>query len=151
MQKKPKEENKQLELGLKSPFSNYIRKFTSRISASLTVFELMKYAKDPMVWILNTLSISMLAAQIYMVLENIRILPTLLPLINYYNFDAMKLVGREYVLIVPGVSLLLIVFSLMLSYKWYNREKELVKILLYIQTLSVGVLTYHLLKIVTLF
>lgn len=146
--RKKKEEAKQLSLGLRSPFSNYLALFNSKISDSFKIFELMKYAKDPVVWIINTINISLLALQAWILLQRIEDLPTKIPLVQYYNLDAMKLIERDFFISMPILSGALIIASILLSYKWFNREKILVKFLLYITLLSTMLLTYHLIKIV---
>jgi len=146
--KKKKEEAKQLSLGLKSPFSNYLTSVNAKISDSFKVFELMKYAKDATVWIINTLTISMLALQTWILMGKVPELPTKIPLVEYYNIDAMKLIDRQFLFVVPGLTALLVLSSILLSYKWFNKEKILVKFLLYITLLSTILLTYHLIKIV---
>ncbi|MBI2357268.1 hypothetical protein HYV12_04425 [Candidatus Dojkabacteria bacterium] len=151
MKRKNKEEFKQLNLGLKSPLSNYLLKIGSKVSESFRIFDLMKYGKDSMVWFLNTVSTSLVALQVYLILTTIKDLPSSLPIINYYNIDSMRLLERDFTLAIPIISILILIISFLLSYRWYNREKELVKLLLYIQLLSILALTVHLLKIVAIY
>jgi hypothetical protein len=149
--KKKEEKPKQLNLGLKSPLSNFIHIISYRISNSFRVFDLMKYAKDPTVWFINTAIVSLIVLQIFTLITTFNRLPTVLPLVEFYNLDSLKLAERDYILVIPAISIITLLITFILSYKWYNREKELVKLLMLITLFSTFALTVHILRLIAIY
>lgn len=149
--KKKIEKPQQLDLGFKQPFFNFLHVIKYRLKNSFRIFDLMKYAKDPTVWLLNTASVSLITLQTYILITTYNRLPKILPLIEFYNIEAMKLSSRDSVFSIPALSTVILLTAIILSYRWYNREKELVKLLMFITTFSILVLTIHLLKIIAIY
>lgn len=143
MEKKKKDTNKQLDLGLPSPFTNELAKIKTKTQDKLTRFELMKYAKDGLVWFFNTLAFCLIGLQGLMIYLTYSKLPRIIPLLNFPLTDNDRLVGREFIVAIPVFSLIFFLFSTLSSYKEYNREKELMRLLVIISTLSILFLTLH--------
>lgn len=151
MKRKRKDKVTQLELGLNSPFSNSLVKLTTKVSKSMMFFDLMKFAKDPIIWILTTISVILIGIQVYLIYISIPDLPSLIPLVNYHNFDEMKLYSSQVAYAVPILSSVLVISSILLSYRWYNKEKDIIKFFIFLVFLSIIANTYHIVKLLTLY
>ncbi|KKR05530.1 MAG: hypothetical protein UT34_C0002G0037 [candidate division WS6 bacterium GW2011_GWF2_39_15] len=151
MKKDKKESATQLDLGFKQPFSNSLSKVKGSIANSLTIFELMRYAKDGGIWIMHTISFAVLALQSYYIYYNYNNLPEKLPLVTFYSDDALKLYSRDFIILLPVLAFAILAVTFVFAYKWFNKERALVKIMVFSSTLSNILITLHVLKIIEMF
>lgn len=129
-QKPQKEEVKQLDLGIKDPFKNKFFKLKSSIELSILQFEVRKFLKDPLVWGVLVISLILIAQQALLIYQNIDSLPLYIPIFKYFLSAERKLVTTEYILAFPVISAFVLLSSLYLTSRYYNREKTLTKLLL---------------------
>jgi len=129
-QKTPKQEEKQLDLGIKDPFKNKIYKIKGKTDAMVLQFEVKKFLKDSFFWFVIVLNTILLIQQGLWLHNNIDKFPSLTPILNY-NLSAENRVTEKYFLyIFPIISLLSIIIGTIVTMKYYNKEKMLTKFIL---------------------
>jgi len=129
-QKTPKQEEKQLDLGIKDPFKNKIYKIKGKTDAMVLQFEVKKFLKDSFFWFVIVSNTILLIQQGLWLHNNIDKFPSLTPILNY-NLSAENRVTERYLLyIFPIISLLSIIIGTIVTMKYYNKEKMLTKFIL---------------------
>ncbi len=129
-QKTPKQEEKQLDLGIKDPFKNKIFKIKGKTDAMILQFEVKKFLKDSFFWFVIVSDAIMLAQQGLWLYNNVEKFPSLTPILNY-NLSAENRVADKYLLLIfPIISLLSIIIGIIVTMKYYNKEKMLTKFIL---------------------
>ncbi len=129
-QKAPKQEEKQLDLGIKDPFKNKIFKIKGKTDTMLLQFEVKKFLKDAFYWFVIVFNTVMLIQQGLWLHENISKFPSLTPVLNY-NLDAESRVTNKYFLyIFPIITLISLIIGVIVTVKYYNKEKMLTKFIL---------------------
>lgn len=129
-QKTPKQEEKQLDLGIKDPFKNKIYKIKGKTDAMVLQFEVKKFLKDSFFWFVIVSNTILLIQQGLWLYNNIERFPSLTPILNY-NLSAENRVTEKYFLYMfPIISLLSIIIGIIVTMKYYNKEKMLTKFIL---------------------
>ena len=147
--KKPKE--KQLDLGLKqSPF-NTITKHKERFNLFRARWDTRRYTKSTWVWFVIVISISLITTQIVTIQENIELLPTQIPLYQFFIDNTLRLTSSKYIYFIPGISGFLFVVSILFSNKYYNKERSLSNLLLLTSLLSILIMTISLIRLFNLY
>jgi hypothetical protein len=144
----PKEE-KQLDLGIKEPFKNRFYKLKGKTDKAVQRLEVRRYLQDPLTWGVIIISLFLIATQGYLIYTNWDKFPTLIPIFKYQLLNAQKLADSEYVLIYPALSLMALIFTIIVTGKFYSREKYLVKFLLvstFLSSFSLTVILIDLIK-----
>ena len=126
--KEPKEV--QLDLGIKEPFKNRFYKVKDKADKAVRRLEVRKYLKDPLTWAMIIISIILILTQIYLIYSNWDSYPSLIPIFKYQIQNINKLGESIYILIFPTLSLLSLLFSSIITSKYYSRERYLTKFLL---------------------
>jgi len=128
---KPKEEKvKQLDLGIKDPFKNKIYKIKGKTDNIILQFEVRKFFKDPFFWFVIVFSLVMIAQQIYWIQTNIAQFPSLTPILNYNLSSDARILPKYFLYIFPSISLFSIIVSIIVTARYYNKEKMLSKLVL---------------------
>ena len=136
--KAPEEKTKQLDLGMKEPFKNKLFKLKGKTDKALLQIEVKKFFKDAFFWFVITFTTAMLLQQGYVIYTSYNRIPTLLPILTY-NLDTDKtLTDRNYIFIFPAITLFCYIIAMIVTTKFYNREKMLSKFIL-LCTLLTGV------------
>lgn len=129
-QKAPKQEEKQLDLGIKDPFKNKIFKIKGKTDTMLLQFEVKKFLKDAFYWFVIVSNTVMLIQQGLWLHENISKFPSLTPVLNY-NLDAeSRVTDKNFLYIFPIITLISIIIGVIVTVKYYNKEKMLTKFIL---------------------
>jgi len=145
MKKKEKKE-KQLDFGLKNPPQNIYYKYKDQYELWLSKLETHRFIKDLLVWFVLIMSISLITTQIYTIL-NLEILPTRIPVLNYFFTLSLRLVDSNWIYLYPSLSILSLILGFLFANKYYHRERELSKTLLVVillTTLSLSVIFFKL-------
>jgi glucan phosphoethanolaminetransferase (alkaline phosphatase superfamily) len=129
-QKTPKQEEKQLDLGIKDPFKNKIYKIKGKTDAMILQFEVKKFLKDSFFWFVIVSDAIMLAQQGFWLYNNIEKFPSLTPILNYNLSAENRVTDKYFLLIFPIISLLSIIIGIIVTMKYYNKEKMLTKFIL---------------------
>jgi|SRR5690606_1098006 len=144
---KEKQENKQMELGLKSPFFNILFNLKAKARNLLLYFEAAKYFKDFLNWLYIVLVVCLIATQVYFAIKAYAQLPSQIPLFSYFNQLEKRLVTKEFLIALPVVSAIMLFVSGRFSYKYFHKERALARLLLLIMLLSISLITMLSLKI----
>ena len=128
--RKPEEKNKQLDLKIKEPLKNKFFKIKDKTDKYIRQIEVRKFLKDPFFWFVVIISLIMIAYQIYLIVQNLNTLPSLLPILRYNIQAPGKLIQRDYIVIYPILSSIPLITSIILTTRTYNQEKTLTKLLL---------------------
>jgi len=131
--KKEKKE-KQLEFGLKGTPKNIYYKYKKQYELWLAGLETKKFIKDPLTWLTIILSISLVGTQIYMIESKDKI-PQKVPIFNYFLNPTKKLVHDEYLYLLPLLSILILLVTIILSNRYYHKERDLSKIIIIVALL----------------
>lgn len=134
---KKEEQEKQLDLGIKEPFGNKVAKVKGNIKKTFIQFEVRKFLKDPFLWATLSICAVLLTQQIILIRETFADLPILLPIFRYHISIPKKLVAKEFLFVFPFISATVLSASFFLTSTYYNKEKVLVKFLLFVSILCV--------------
>lgn len=147
MKKKEKEKKeKQLDFGLKNPPQNIYYKYKDQYEIWLSGLETHRFMKDLLMWFVLIMSVSLISTQIYTIL-NLEILPSKIPVLNYFFSLHLRLVDSFWIYFFPSLSILVLFFGFLFANKYYHRERELSKLLLVailLSTLSLSVIFFKL-------
>jgi len=126
---KPKEE-KQLDLGIKEPFKNKIFKIKGKTDVALLQFEVKKFLKDSFFWFVIVSNTVMLMQQGFWLHNNMQKFPSLTPILNYNLSSESRITNRYFLYIFPIISILSVIIGVIVTMKYYNKEKMLTKFIL---------------------
>jgi len=126
MEKKKKE--KQLEFGLKNTPKNVYFKYKEQYEIWLAGLETKKYVKDPLTWFTIIMSSTLIGTQIYLIEKEIQI-PSKVPILRYFLNPSKRLIPNEYIYSIPISCFVLLTITIILTNRYYHRERELSKIL----------------------
>jgi hypothetical protein len=146
-----KEEPKQLGLGIKEPFKNRFFKIKRSIDSAVLKFEVRKFLKDPLIWAVLVVSTVLIAQQIYLIVINLERLPTYIPLFRHFISIPRKLSRKDHIILFPTISTVSLLLSLVFTSRYYNSEKELIKILLFTSLLCTVSQSLILIDLIKLF
>lgn len=127
---KEREEEQQLNLGIKEPFRNRFSKIRNEISLTILKFEVKKFLKDPLLWASIVINTVLIGHQTYLIFNNRERLPVYLPIYRYFISIPHKLIEKEYIVIFPIISVFSFILSLIFTSRYYNTERDLTKFLL---------------------
>jgi hypothetical protein len=151
MSKKDIKKDPQLKLSLKESFFSGIATYKNRFELFRAKWDIKRYTKSNWVWFTIIISLSLLVTQIYTILEDFSSLPTKIPIFQIY-IDAQKtLAKKEFIYLIPGISILVIILGILFSNKYYNKERNLANTLLWSMLLSVAVATLALIRLIGLY
>jgi len=143
---KPKEE-KQLDLGMKDPFKNKILKIKGKTDVMLLQFEVKKFFKDSFFWFVIVSDMIMLVQQGFWLHNNIEKFPSLTPILNYNLSSENRITNRDFLYIFPIITLLSLIIGIIVTAKYYNKEKMLIKFILLctvLASVSASIMLIHL-------
>lgn len=126
----PKQEVKQLDLGIKDPFKNKILKIKGKTDVMILQFEVRKFLKDTFFWFVVVFDAIMLLQQGFWLYKNIEKFPLLTPILNYNLTPESRLADRNLLYIIPLISLISIIIGIIATIKYYNKEKVLTRFIL---------------------
>lgn len=151
MKKKVKEENKQLDLGLKSPFVNFFYGIKHRFITRLKLFEANTFINDPIIWFFLTFMLVACYFQLFYLLENISQLPSLLPLFGDLENTENLLLSKFFYLLFPIFSIISSFFAFNTAKKYYFNNQTLSYYILLIFFLILLTVDSHILSILSLY
>jgi len=144
---KPKKE-KQLDLGLKQSPKNLLYKFRKSFSNFLVRFEIKEYLRNPFTWFVIILSLSFIATQIYILVNELPSYPQELPLWQNQTSLGKRLANKNLLYSIPIICGSVLILGGILSNVFYHKEKFLSKMLLLSVLLSIIGLTFSFLKLI---
>lgn len=151
--KKEQKEEKDAQLGLKikEPLKNKFFKIKGKTDTYLTQLEVRRFLKDAFFWFVVVISITMVGYQIYLIVQSLYILPSLIPILRYNIQSSGQLIHKNFIIIYPILSSVALVTSVVLSSKSYNKDKVLTKLLLLTALLTSMALSVILIQLVNSF
>lgn len=141
---------KQLDFGLKNPPQNIYYKYKDQYELWLSKLETYKFMKDLLMWFVVVISLSLIVTQIYTI-QSIDVLPTKIPVFNYFFTLTFRLANTYWIYIYPALSSIVLITGLLFTNKYYHTERELSRTLLVSILLVTLSLSIILLKIVYTF
>lgn len=151
MPKENQEQKEQFSLNLKeSPF-NILAKYKERFELSRAKWDIRRYTKSTWVWLTTILSLSMIVTQVFSILESISSLPDFIPLLQIYVEADNTLTPTGYIYLVPILSSLILIFGIIISNKFYNKERNLSDTLLWVMLLANFVMTTALIRLINIY
>jgi len=142
------EEPKQLDLDIKEPLSNKFYKAKRQFDFAVLKLEVIKFLKDPLVWALIVSGVILLFFQTNTIQQNFTEMPQYVPLFKFYLSSKDILASRKYIYAIPIISGCMVLITIFLVSRNYNREKNLTKILLVSTIMCILFLTIILLQII---
>lgn len=143
-----KEVYKQLPLGLKHSFFNGFKNLQKKFFDWFLVFELHRFAKDLSIWLFFSAMFSLIIYQFAIIVNRFAQLPHILPILQTVTIDKDKLLRTEFIYALPISCAVILILSYVMSYKFYEKNKDLVLYFLLISTITTVVITISLLKII---
>ena len=143
-------EPKQLGLEIKEPAKNKFYKAKRKFDFAVLKLEVIKFLKDPLVWAVLVFGIVMIAFQVNLIFKNINSIPKYVPLFRFYIAPKNMLVESKYIYIVPILTGVIVLISMIFVSKNYNREKHLTKILLVSTIIAILFLSFTLVQSIKL-
>ena len=141
-------EPKQLDLDIKEPFKNKLYKAKRNFDFAVLRLEVIKFLKDPLVWSVIICGFSLSIFQINLIMSNIGKMPTLIPLLKFYNSPLDILSPKEFLYTIPSLCIFITLLTLFSVSRNYNREKSLSKILLICSSASTIFLSIILIQLI---
>lgn len=148
--KEKTEEVKQLDLDIKEPFKNRFYKAKRKFTTTVLILEVRKFLKDPLVWALLVISIFLIYFQIMSILRVFEDLPSSIPILAFYSTPSKQLIEKDFIYIIPALSVFFLLVAIIFISRNYNRERNIVKLLLVSMLIFVLFLTISLIKIVAI-
>ena len=151
--KKEQKEEKDAQLGLKikEALKNKFFKIKGKTDTYLTQLEVRRFLKDAFFWFVVVISITMVGYQIYLIVQSLYILPSIIPILRYNIQSSGQLIHKNFIIIYPILSSVALVTSVVLSSKSYNKDKVLTKLLLLTALLTSMALSVILIQLVNSF
>jgi len=141
-------EPKQLDLEIKEPAKNKFYKAKGKFDSAVLKLEVVKFLKDPLVWVVLVFGITMIAFQIDIISKQINTIPKYIPLFRFYLAPKNILVESKYIYTVPITTGITVLISMIFVSRNYNREKNLTKILLVSTIIAILFLSITLVQII---
>ena len=146
-QKAPQQEEKQLDLGMKDPFKNKVLKIKGKTDVMLLQIEVKKFLKDAFFWFVIVSNTGMLIQQGLWLYNNIQRFPSLAPVLNYNLMPDDRVTDKNFLFAFPLITLIGIIISIIVTTKYYNKEKMLTKFILlctFLASISGSIVLIHL-------
>jgi hypothetical protein len=121
-----KEKDTQLGLKIKDPLKNKFFKIKGKTDTYLTQLEVRRFLKDAFFWFVVVISITMAGYQVYLIVRNLDILPSLIPVLRYNLQSSGQLIHKNFVIIYPIFSFITLITSVILTSKSYNKDKTII-------------------------
>jgi hypothetical protein len=144
---KSKNQETQLDLGLKSPFRNKLFEIKERISKFFAYLEVFKFLREPLNWFFITLSLFFIGMQAYFIYKTLGSLPNELPIFSYFTNLEKKLGATVFIYSLPALSVIIALVGTRLSYKYFHKERVMSALLLLSVLLSITLITLFTLKL----
>lgn len=151
MSKEIEEQNKQLDLKLKQSPLNGLVKYKERFELFRARWDIRRYTKSTWVWLTIILSISFIVTQIFTIQEESSLLPKYIPLLQLYVDADKTLTPTNYIYLVPALSAIVLLFGIIFSNRFYNKERDLSDTLLWVMLLSIFIMTTSLIRLINLY
>ena len=120
---KEKNEIEQLNMGLQEPFFNRFKNFKYKFELFFVKLRTNSLFTAPFLWITSVLTASFILVQYHYYTSFIDKLPKEIPLFSIAKISELKLVNKEYMLIIFILSVILAIISLFISLKIFYRSK----------------------------
>lgn len=147
----PEKKDEQLNLKLKeSPFNDLV-KYKERFELFRVKWDIRKYTKSSWVWFTIVLSLSLIATQFYTVLENYELLPKKIPIFQIYVNSEDTLAPSSLIYLAPTLSFLIVIVGIVVSNRYYNKERDLSNTLLWVMFLANLIITIALIRIINIY
>ncbi|KUK76626.1 MAG: transmembrane(s)protein [candidate division WS6 bacterium 34_10] len=147
----PEKKEEQLNLKLKESPLNGLAKYKGRLELFRAKWDIRKYTKSSWVWFSIVLSFSLIATQLFTILEEYSLLPKKIPIFQIYVDSEDTLASSSLIFLAPILSFLIVIVGIVVSNKYYNKERDLSNTLLWVMFLANLVITIALIRIINLY
>jgi len=152
--KKKTSQNKSEQLNLdlkKRNISNLRDKFLFVIKSWLSYFEVIKYTRDPLIWIPAVFYLWNTFFQFYIIQESINQLPNLIPLLPFANNLESKLVDKGLLIYIPVTLITLFMVTMYISFKNYHHERKVCYFMLFSSSFSSFMISLGIYKLILIY
>lgn len=143
------DEQVQYDLGLSEPYTNKLYAIKQDLSLRLKLFETKTFVRSFPNWFYIIVSLFLIFAQIRYLELLYSELPSLIPTYQYIIDLEKRLEIKQSVYFVPIISTVILFLSVLSTYKWYNKKKNLALFTLFFMFLGIGMLTLALAKLLS--
>lgn len=150
-EKEIREEDSQISMGLQEPLSNKYYKVKGKFYFISKYFEIRSFFRNPWTWGLVIITVSFIAIQIFYLQANLNLLPEKVPLLTMYLNLERRLFDKAYLIALPATSALILFVAIIASSKVFYVNKILAIFTLILSLISSIVLTYGLIRIISLY
>jgi hypothetical protein len=147
----PEKKEEQLNLKLKESPLNSITKYKERFELFRAKWDIRKYTKSSWVWFCIILSFSLIATQLFTILEDYSLLPQKIPIFQIYVNAEDTLAPSSFIYLPPILSFLTVIAGIVVSNRYYNKERDLSNTLLWVMFLANLIITIALIRIINLY
>ncbi len=147
----PEKKEDQLNLKLKESPLNGLTKYKERFELFRAKWDIRKYTKSSWVWFCIILSFSLIATQLFTILENYTLLPKKIPVFQIYINAQDRLASSSFIYLAPILSFLIVIAGIVVSNRYYNKERDLSNTLLWVMFLANMIITIALIRIINLY
>lgn len=146
-----KDQNPQLTLELKEPRINTFYKIKRKLYNKYKIFESRKYIRNSYVWFFIITMTSLIFIQLYYILINQVTLPPMIPLLQIYIDLNKRLIPDWGIYLIPALSVGMLFTIVILTYQSFHKLRPLAIISMGYTLFATGLLTYSLLKLLSLY
>jgi len=147
----PEKKEEQLNLRLKESPLNGLAKYKERFELFRAKWDIRKYTKSSWVWFSIVLSFSLIATQLFTILEEYSLLPKKTPIFQIYVNSEDTLATSSLIYLAPILSFLIVIAGIVVSNRYYNKERDLSNTLLWAMFLANLVITIALIRIINIY
>jgi hypothetical protein len=147
----PEKKEEQLNLKLKESPLNGLAKYKERFELFRAKWDIRKYTKSSWVWFSIVLSFSLIATQLFTILEEYSLLPKKTPIFQIYVNSEDTLASSSLIYLAPILSFLIVIVGIVVSNRYYNKERDLSNTLLWVMFLANLVITIALIRIINIY
>jgi hypothetical protein len=142
-----KEELEQLDMGLQEPISNRFKNLKYRTELFFIKVRTHSLFTAPFIWFSLIITTSLILVQHYYYANFIDKLPKEISLFSISSNPELKLVGKEFLLLILILSVVLTFFSVIISLKTFYKAKFIAILIMTNLVLSVFLITVSYIKI----
>ena len=141
--KEKKQEEKQLEMGLKEPFFNRFYKIKAKWEKLFAILETKRFFKSSSNWMMILILIVLNLLLFNYFNYSTELLPAEIPLMQHTMDLAKRLVDINSIKYIPHVTSGLTVVGILISNKLYNKKEYLSNLILLTMIFSISMLIFN--------
>lgn len=149
--KKEPEQEQQLDLGLQEPFSNKLVSTRYRIELFFVKLRANSILRNPLVWIIPILTLTLILIQYYYFHNYYSQLPNEIPIFNITNNLDYKIANKEVLIWIMGISLFLSIASIIAASRKFYQSRQITIITIINLLVAIFLITFAYIKIFSIY